>query len=118
MNSKPLVLAALVATLTTFCTASFGQAAAPASAPSAQQRQNDVTAPGEPQVLDLVQEDNGARIEELRVRGQTKRITVKPKVGPKAGYEILQEGPGVSIADGPTTARGAAGQRVWPVLKF
>jgi hypothetical protein len=37
----------------------------------------------------IVNEDGGSRIEELRVRGNTTRITVTPKVGPTRGYEII-----------------------------
>jgi hypothetical protein len=73
---------------------------------------------GEPAVQRTVLEDDGSRIEELRVRGQTQRISVKPKVGPRAGYEIivgdgLREPPAGGNAD-----KGATGQRVWHVLSF
>jgi len=73
---------------------------------------------GEPAVQRTVLEDDGSRIEELRVRGQTQRINVKPKVGPRAGYEIivgdgLREPPAGGNAD-----RGAVGQRVWHVFSF
>ena len=73
---------------------------------------------GEPAVQRTVLEDDGSRIEELRVRGQTQRISVKPKVGPRAGYEIivgdgLREPPAGGNAD-----KGAVGQRVCHVLSF
>ena len=73
---------------------------------------------GEPVVQRTVLEDDGSRIEELRVRGQTQRISVKPKVGPRAGYEIIvgdgrREPPAGGNAD-----RGAVGQRVWHVFSF
>ena len=47
----------------------LAQAAAPAHADA------------EPRVQHIVVEDEGSRIEELRVRGATQRITVQPKVG-------------------------------------
>jgi hypothetical protein len=73
---------------------------------------------GEPAVQRSVFEDDGSRIEELRVRGQTRRINVLPKVGPRAGYEIivgdgLREPPAGGNAD-----KGAIGQRVWHVFSF
>jgi hypothetical protein len=73
---------------------------------------------GEPAVQRTVFEDDGSRIEELRVRGQTRRISVQPKVGPRAGYEIivgdgLREPPAGGNAD-----KGAIGQRVWHVFSF
>ena len=66
----------------------------------------------EPHVQRSVINDQSARIEELRVRGQTQRITVQPKgdLGGKAPpYEVV-----------PTNANKEAlsGQRVWQVLSF
>jgi hypothetical protein len=74
---------------------------------------------GEPAVKRTVVEDDGSRIEELRIRGQVRSITVQPKVGPRARYEIitgdaLRQPP----AGGGNAAQGAAGQRVWHVLSF
>jgi hypothetical protein len=71
----------------------------------------------EPQVQHIVVEDDGARIEELRVRGQTQRIVVKPKNARE--YEIV---PSTSGRD-PSQNRGgqqpgAAGQRVWNLFRF
>ena len=62
----------------------------------------------------LVSEDDQVRIEELRLRGQTQRLTVQPKGGSGRPYEILQPPPGADA----TQHRDAAGQRVWPVLTF
>jgi hypothetical protein len=68
-------------------------------------------APREPAVQRSVIEDEGSRISELRVRGQTQRITVQPKVGGAKAYEIV-------TGDGHGIAGGATGQRVWQVLQF
>lgn len=68
-------------------------------------------APREPAVQQTVIEDQGSRISELRVRGQTQRITVQPKVGGAKAYEIV-------TGDGHGVAGGATGQRVWQVLQF
>jgi hypothetical protein len=71
----------------------------------------------EPVVDCIVVDDDVARIEELRVRGQVQRIVVRPKDG-SAPYEIqlLDAGRDPSAKSGP--GRGGAGQRVWPVLSF
>lgn len=72
-----------------------------------------LAAPGEPVVQRNVIEDDGSRIEETRVRGQVQRITVTPKIGSKASYEIL---PG--DGSGSESSRSSAGKRVWNVLQF
>lgn len=68
----------------------------------------------EPAVQNIVVEDVGSRIEELRVRGQTQRITVTTKQGGTSTYQIV-------VGDGSrdtSSTRGAIGQRVWSVLSF
>ena len=105
---------ALAFTLTCLAAHAAGRAPA-ADAPAPAQRG------GEPAVQRTVIEDDGSRIEELRVRGQTRRIVVQPKVGPKAGYEILT---GDGLREPPagggnaSASQGATGQRVWHVLSF
>lgn len=77
----------------------------------------DKTEPGEPAVRNTVIEDDGARIDELKVRGQSKRITVTPK---KAGkpYEIITDKGARDHTEGPNGLNGAVGKRVWPVMSF
>ena len=70
----------------------------------------------DPAVQETVTEDDGARIEELKVRGRSKRIVVKPKTGP--AYEIIPLGTGSDISQGARGNNGAVGKRVWPVLSF
>jgi len=82
----------------------------------------DETAPvptkgGEPAVQRTVIEDKGAKIEELRVRGNLQRIVVTPR-GPAPGYEVLTSDGYHPTADDPGTSRGSAGKRVWSVLRF
>lgn len=72
----------------------------------------------EPKVQLTVIEDDAARIEELKVRGQTQRITVQPKRGGMKGYEIIPADPGRDVSEGAGSQRGAAGKRVWRVLTF
>lgn len=67
----------------------------------------------EPQVLRSVTEDDQVRIEELRVRGQTRRLTVTPKIKGMDSYEITPPEPGRAPADDPK-----AGQRVWWSFTF
>ena len=70
----------------------------------------------DPAIQETVIEDNGARIDELKVRGRSKRIVVKPKTGP--AYEIIPPGSGSDISQGARGNNGAVGKRVWPVLSF
>ena len=69
---------------------------------------------GEPAVERKVSEDDGVRIEELRVRGETRRIVVRSKVGNARPYEVLPAGQGRDLSQD----KRAIGQRVWPVLSF
>jgi hypothetical protein len=70
----------------------------------------------EPKVQLTVIEDDATRIEELKVRGQTQRITVQPK-GMKA-YEILPADQGRDMSESAGSQRGAAGKRVWRIFTF
>lgn len=74
--------------------------------------------PGEPNVKHTVIEDNGSKIDELKVRGQTQHVVVTPKVGLTKPYEIIISPTGRDAFDGTGGARGAAGKRVWNVLNF
>lgn len=86
------------------------EAARAASAPPLPEHVTD------PTVQETVVEDDNARIDELKVRGRSKRIVVKPKTGP--AYEIIPPGNGPDISQGARGTNGAAGKRVWPVLSF
>jgi hypothetical protein len=69
---------------------------------------------GEAAVENLVVEDDSVRIDELRVRGQTQRISVKPKWAGAKAYDIV---PGAAGHD-PSQHKDSAGQRVWQLLTF
>ena len=65
-------------------------------------------------------EDGGSRVDELRVGGQTKSITVKPKSaeGNIPDYEVI---PNNGIRDGGPSKAGAdsfQAPRVWTLRKF
>jgi hypothetical protein len=72
------------------------------------------SSPPEPAVQESVIEDDHVRVEELRVRGLNRRLTVQPKSPGAKAYEILPDEPGRDAAD----RRVTAGQRVWRVLSF
>ena len=76
----------------------------------------EVRDPAEPNVKHTVIEDDATRIEELKVRGQTQRMTVTPK-GLKS-YEILPATQGRDMSDSAGSQRGAAGKRVWQIITF
>ena len=104
----PLAFAAIVS-LSALCP--IAGAAEADDAPSA-------TRTPEPKVQLLVIEDDGARIEELRVRGQTQRISVTPKGAIKQGYEIIPADGARDMSYSAGSSRGAAGQRVWRIFTF
>jgi hypothetical protein len=71
----------------------------------------------EPKVERTIIQEEGARIEELRVRGQVQRVVVKPKNA--AEYEIVAPPGGRDPSQNRANQQpGAGGQRVWNVLKF
>ena len=113
---KPTLTVALVLACSTLapCVAQTAQTAptAPTALPTS------VAPSGEPNVKTTVIEDDSARIDELKVRGHTQRISVKPKIGPKRGYEIITGDGSRDLGDGANTSRGATGKRVWNVLSF
>lgn len=77
----------------------------------------DASLPPEPVTQRIVVEDEGARIEELRVRGQTRRIVVKPRHA--AEYEIVPANAGRDPSQNRANGQpGASGQRVWNLLRF
>ena len=61
-------------------------------------------------------EDAGTRIDELRVGGETEKITVQPKTG-GAAYEV-KPAEGAHGAAPAATSTETNGSRVWNVLKF
>ncbi len=81
----------------------LAQLPAPAPhAPTAAGLSTTAPAPGiEPRIERIHVEDSNARIDELRIGGETRRITVQPKAALPA-YEIAPDG----------------GQRSWKVLDF
>ncbi|MBB4845501.1 hypothetical protein HNP55_004051 [Paucibacter oligotrophus] len=69
-------------------------------------------------VQQTVIEDDSNRIEEMRVRGQTQKVSVQPKNSALPGYEIIMGDASRDPSIGNGASRGAAGQRVWRLLTF
>ena len=69
-------------------------------------------------VQSLSTEDAGVRIDELRVGGQTQRITVQPKTGMKLpSYEVKPLN-GQTSSSASLSGSDTNGARVWNVFKF
>ena len=113
MRTAPLI------TLFLCCLApglALAQAAAKAP-PSSQSTPADPAAGKTEQKIENIRhEDAGSRIDELRVGGETKSITVKPK-GDMPAYELGTEGGNRNpTATDPESGKGGA--RGWNIFKF
>jgi hypothetical protein len=93
-------------------------AQAPAKAPTASQSKPADPGAGRPEqkIEKIRHEDAGSRIDELRVGGETKSITVKPK-GDMPAYELGTEGGNRSPSDS-KPERGRGGSPGWKVREF
>jgi hypothetical protein len=69
---------------------------------------------GEPAVVRTVNEDESVRIEELRVRGQTRRIVVRSKLPGAPAYEIGTATDGRDLSQD----RRSEGRSLWQLLSF
>ena len=63
-------------------------------------------------------EDDGSRVDELRVGGQTQIISVQPKTGNLPGYEVQSPDGARSRAGSRNGAETNTAPRVWNVMKF
>jgi hypothetical protein len=89
-----------------------------ASAAGATRVDQQPTEAGEPNVTHTVIEDDGSKIDELRIRGQLQHVVVTPKVGFKKPYEIIVNTSGRAPGNGVPGNTGADGKTVWSVLLF
>ncbi|MDD2880430.1 MAG: hypothetical protein PHQ58_08320 [Rhodoferax sp.] len=96
MRSIHLILPLLLA-----CGLAWSQTPAPAPATTAASVPKSARAGVEPRVEHIQVEDSAARIDELRVGGETQAITVQPKSGMPA-YQVAPK----------------TGERTWKVLGF
>ena len=61
-------------------------------------------------------QDQGSTVDELRIGGQTRSITVQPAAGNMPSYEVL---PSDGVRNRPQNgAESTTGPRVWNVMKF
>ncbi len=115
MPNAPLLAPAVLA----LCLGVAGPAAAQSTAPERQAAPAANSASRTDRRIErILIEDSGARIDELRVGGETQSITVSPKGGMPA-YDILPAGANLGPAGidrGSSAARG--GTRVWKILGF
>jgi hypothetical protein len=89
-----------------------------ANASESSQAGEPVATVADAKVVESVIEDDSTRIEELRVRGQTQKVTVQPKNSKLPSYEIIMGDGSRDLSPGAGTSRAAAGRRVWSVLNF
>lgn len=110
----------LPALLLCFGLASQAQTSTPAAAAASSTRPAasvEGTVPqrgGEPKVQHLVEEDDRVRIEELRVRGITRRVTVQPKLPGAPAYQIGPNGDGRDASQD----RRSEGRALWQLFSF
>lgn len=99
--------------------AAVAQAQAPAQPASSAAAQEASAGPGRHnQTIKRTRiEDAGSRIDELRVGGQTEKITVQPKAEGVPPYEV-KPAEGAHGTPPEATGGASAGSRVWNVLKF
>lgn len=90
-------------------------APAPASAPQRAAAAEVAPAPAESDIERHVAEDDHVRVEELRVRGESRRIVVKPKAPGAKEYEIV---PSSAARDPSKAGNSSAGERVWRLFSF
>ncbi len=69
---------------------------------------------GEPQVKRIVSEDESMRIDELRVRGITRRVVVQSKLPGAPAYEIGSASDGRDL----TQDRRSEGRSLWQLFAF
>lgn len=112
MRAALIILTSLLATASAFAQEPGNSTPAPTStteAPARGDRHNQ-------QVERIQHEDGGSRVDELRIGGETKRITVQPKVGGLPAYEVQ---PANAARQGQSPeSDGTNGRRVWNAVKF
>lgn len=108
-------LAALLVTLATAMTVAHAQA--PTAAEKAQPVPEESPAAARSERIERITHEDGlARVDELRVGGQTRSIEVTPKNGAPA-YEIAPAPGGANLSDG-NAAPGSTGKSRWRILNF
>jgi len=97
------------------CSPCWAQGPTPVSPARAASASEGVPQRGnEPTVVRTVSEDESVRIEELRVRGQTRRIVVRSKLPGAPAYQIGTSTDGRDLSQD----RRSEGRSLWQVLAF
>lgn len=113
---RPLFVAAFAA-LPLAAALAQAPAAAPTAAPATSATATDKKPARSDKKLEHIRtEDGGSRIDEVRVGGETEKITVQPKTGGPA-YEV-KPAEGARGTAPASTSNDTNGSRVWNVLKF
>jgi len=86
------------------------------SAPVRAQATPNTPGRGDPAIERIRTEDAGSRIDELRVGGETRQISVQPKAAVPA-YEVKSP-EGARGTPPPSTSNDTNGSRVWNFFKF
>lgn len=95
--------------------AAAAHAQAPAAGPAATATREATPQDARNQRIENIEvQDSGAKVNELRVGGETKSITVQPKA-PLPAYTVQPAGAAGNLRE---SGPGAAGQRTWKVLDF
>lgn len=124
MISSRLPAALAVAVLLVLAGRVLAQTGAPLSADAARERSDSATVQdgtqnaerkGEQRVEEIRHEDAGSRIDELRVGGETRTITVQPKGGQAPPYEITPPSNNLNPAN---TDHNNQGSSRWKVLSY
>jgi hypothetical protein len=113
---RPLLLAALAALPLAAAVAQTPAPAQSAASAAARPAQAANSAHPDQKIEHIRTEDAGTRIDELRVGGETRQITVQPKTGAPA-YEV-KPATGAHDPLPAATSGDTNGSRVWNVLKF
>ena len=114
LSLVPVALAPGLVPLALAQTTPAGSPPAPVAAPAqAASAATSATAAGR-EIDHRVIEDEGVRIEELRVRGQPRSIVVQSKLGGVRSYEIVVGRGGRD----PSQDKSAAGLPSWSLLRF
>ena len=112
-----LLFVAALAALPLAAAMAQAQASAPNASPSAAPAAKSAAPARSDQKIERIRtEDAGARIDELRVGGETQQITVQPKTG-GAAYEVMPAEGARGTAPA-STSNETNGSRVWNIFKF
>lgn len=121
MRAAPLLLLLSLASgsvLAQSPTPAPAAAAEAAPAPKAAQENSAATGKHNQRIEHIRVEDAGSRVDETRVGGQTRSITVQPKVGTLPEYEVQSNDGARAARSRDNNSGDTTGTRVWNFIKF